>query len=67
LPKTVRNKGVTRDMGIDWGQAFYIGGAGFGTVLLVLAALAGVILLVARAIRRIGHARDKADITQKGD
>ncbi len=54
-------------MGVDWRQAFYIGGAGFGTVLLVLAALAGVILLVAIAVRRIGHARDKADITQKGD
>lgn len=54
-------------MGVDWGHAFYIGGAGFGTVLLVLAALAGVILLVSRAVRRIDHARDKVDITQKGD
>ncbi len=54
-------------MGIDWGQAFYIGGAGFGTVLLVLAVLAGVILLIARAVRRTGHARDKPDITRKGD
>jgi Na+-transporting methylmalonyl-CoA/oxaloacetate decarboxylase gamma subunit len=54
-------------MGIDWGQAFYIGGAGFGTVLLVLAALAGVILLVAVALRRISRGRDKPDITQKGD
>ena len=54
-------------MEVDWRQAFYIGGAGFGTVLLVLAVLAGVILLVAIVVRRIGHARDKADITQKGD
>ena len=54
-------------MGVDWGQAFYIGGAGFGTVLLVLTVLARAILLVARAVRRIGHARDKADITWKGD
>jgi Na+-transporting methylmalonyl-CoA/oxaloacetate decarboxylase gamma subunit len=54
-------------MGIDWGQAFYIGGAGFGTVLVVLAVLAGVISLVAIAMRRISRGRDKPDITQKGD
>ena len=54
-------------MGIDWGQAFYIGGAGFGTVMVVLAVLAGVISLIALATRRSSRGKDKADITQKGD
>jgi len=54
-------------MGIDWGHAFYIGGAGFGTVLVVLAILAGAVSLVAIAMRRIGRGGDKADTTQKGD
>jgi len=54
-------------MGIDWNQAFYIGGAGFGTVLAVLAVLAGAIVLVARAVRRIGRDRDKVDVARKGD
>ena len=54
-------------MGIDWGQAFYIGGAGFGTVIVVLAILAGAISLVAVAVRRIGRGDDKTDTTEKGD
>ncbi len=54
-------------MGVDWRQAFYISGAGFGTVLSVLAVLAVAILLVARAVRRISRDRDKVDVTRKGD
>ena len=54
-------------MGVDWSQAFYVGGAGFGTVMVVLSVLAGVISLVALAIRRSSRGKDKADITQKGD
>jgi len=54
-------------MGVDWGQAFQIGGAGFGTVFLVLAILAGAITLVAVAIRRISHGKDDANNVHKGD
>lgn len=54
-------------MEVDWGQAFYIGAAGFGTVLVVLAVLAGAISLVAIAVRRISRGKDKVDITRKGD
>jgi len=54
-------------MEIDWGQAFYIGGAGFGTVLVVLSVLAGAILLVAKVLKRISNGRDKVNIKRKGN
>jgi len=54
-------------MGVDWGQAFHLGGTGFGTVFLVLIILAVVILLTGLALKRMGHGKDEADNTQKGD
>ena len=54
-------------MGVAWGQAFQIGGMGFGTVFLVLIILAGVIALVGLASRRIGRSRGEANSERKGD
>ena len=54
-------------MGVAWGQAFQIGGIGFGTVFLVLVILAVVIVLVGLAIRRAGRGGGEAKSEQKGD
>ena len=54
-------------MGVDWGQAFHIGGVGFGTVFLVLVILAVAISLVAIAVRRISRGKDNANSEHKGD
>ena len=53
-------------MAVDWGQAFQIGGVGFGTVFLVLGILAAAIALTAIAVRRIGRGKSK-DSIQEGD
>jgi len=54
-------------MGVDWGQAFHIGGAGFGTVFLVLIILAGAISLVGLAVKRIGRGKEEANSAQRKD
>ena len=54
-------------MGVDWGQAFHIGGVGFGTVFLVLIILAGAISLIGLTIRRINRGKGEANSAQKGD
>ena len=41
-------------MPIDWGFAAKVGGAGFGTVFLVLMILAGAIWVVGKAVSRLG-------------
>ena len=46
-------------MEVDWGQASQIAGAGFGTIL------AGVIALIALAVRRTSRGKDKN--IKKGD
>jgi Na+-transporting methylmalonyl-CoA/oxaloacetate decarboxylase gamma subunit len=48
-------------MDITWGEAFRIGGMGFGTVFLVLSILAGAVVLVGLAIRRTGQGEAEAD------
>jgi Na+-transporting methylmalonyl-CoA/oxaloacetate decarboxylase gamma subunit len=53
-------------MGVDWGQAFQIGGIGFGTVFLVLSILAGAVVLVGLGIRRISRGKDEANSAKKG-
>jgi len=52
-------------MGVDWGQAFQIGGVGFGTVFLVLIILAGVISLTGLAVKRISRGKDEANSKKK--
>lgn len=52
-------------MGVDWGQAFYIGGAGFGTVFVVLIILAGAISLVGLAVKRIGRGKEETSNQKK--
>jgi len=54
-------------MGVDWGQAFHIGGAGFGTVFLVLIILAGAISLVGLAVKRISRGKGEANSAQRKD
>jgi len=54
-------------MEVAWGQAFHIGGIGFGTVFLVLIILAGAISLVGLAVRRISRGKGEADSAQKKD
>jgi Na+-transporting methylmalonyl-CoA/oxaloacetate decarboxylase gamma subunit len=54
-------------MGISWGQAFQVGGMGFGTVFLVLSILAGAIVLVGLGIRRISRGEGEANREKKGD
>jgi len=54
-------------MGVDWGQAFQIGGVGFGTVFLVLIILAGVISLTALAVKRISRGKGEANSKKKED
>jgi len=56
-----------KDMGVAWGQAFQIGGVGFGTVFVVLGILAGVLLLVGLAIRRVTRGKGEANSEKKGD
>ncbi len=46
-------------MGVDWGFAFKIAGAGFGTVFVVLSVLAAVIWGVGRLIARSVKAEEK--------
>jgi len=58
---------VAEDMGVDWGQAFHIGGAGFGTVFLVLIILAGVVSLIALAVKRISRGKGEANSAQRKD
>ena len=52
---------------VDWPQALRIGGAGFGTVFLVLVILAGAISLVGLAVRRSGRGKGEANSAQKGE
>jgi len=52
-------------MGVDWGQAFYIGGVGFGTVFLVLTILAGTIALIGLAVRKTSRGKDETNSAQK--
>ena len=52
-------------MEVDWGQASQIAGAGFGTVFVVLAILATVIVLIALAVRRTSRGKNKN--AKKGD
>jgi Na+-transporting methylmalonyl-CoA/oxaloacetate decarboxylase gamma subunit len=40
-------------MGVSWGQAFQIGGIGFGMVFVILTILAVAVVLVGLAISRI--------------
>ena len=53
-------------MGVDWGFAGQVGGAGFGTVFALLIILAIVIWLMGRLVNRIGSAENKINDKQKG-
>jgi len=54
-------------MEVAWGQAFQIGGVGFGTVFLVLIILAGAISLIGLAVKRISRGKDEASSKKKED
>jgi len=54
-------------MEVDWSQALRVGGAGFGTVFLVLVILAGVISLIGLAVRRMDRGKGEANSAQKGE
>lgn len=54
-------------MAVDWGNAFQVGGIGFGTVFLVLVILAVAVTLIGLAARRISRSRDGADTIREGE
>ena len=47
-------------MAVDWGQAWQIGGIGFGMVFAVLAVLAGTIWLIGLLMRKLEARRKDA-------
>jgi Na+-transporting methylmalonyl-CoA/oxaloacetate decarboxylase gamma subunit len=53
-------------MGVDWGFAGQIGGAGFGMVFALLIILAVVIWLTGRLVKRNRNTEEKSDDNQKG-
>ena len=53
-------------MGVDWGLAGQVGGAGFGTVFVLLIILAIVVWLMGRLFKRTGSDDNKGDDKQKG-
>ena len=54
-------------MGVDWGQAFQIGGFGFGLVFLVLVILGVAIWLVGLVLNRIDASKSEPNNKKKGD
>ncbi len=53
-------------MGIDWGFAGQVGGAGFGMVFALLIILSVVIWLTGKLVNRGGGTEKKSDDNQKG-
>ena len=53
-------------MGVDWGFAGQVGGAGFGMVFGLLIILAIVIWLTGRLVNKTGSTKNKNDDNQKG-
>jgi len=53
-------------MGIDWGFAGQVGGAGFGMVFALLIILSVVIWLTGKLVNRGGSTEEKSDDNQKG-
>ena len=53
-------------MEIDWGFAWQIGGVGFGSVFLVLIALALAIWLSGLIIKRIDSGKEQTEDDKKG-
>ena len=53
-------------MGVDWGFAGQVGGAGFGMVFALLVILAIIIWLTGRLVKKTGGTEDKSDDNQKG-
>ena len=54
-------------MAVDWGQAWQIGGVGFGVVFAILIILAIVIWLVGLVLGKIGVSTDEIKDKKKGD
>ena len=52
---------------VDWGQAWQIGGVGFGVVFAILIILAVVIWLVGLVLSKIGVSADEIKDKKKGD
>ena len=53
-------------MGVDWGFAGQVGGAGFGMVFVLLIILSIVIWLTGRLVSKTGSTKNKNDDNQKG-
>ena len=53
-------------MGVDWGFAGQIGGAGFGMVFALLIILAVVIWLTGRLVKKTDGTKNQNDDNQKG-
>jgi Na+-transporting methylmalonyl-CoA/oxaloacetate decarboxylase gamma subunit len=53
-------------MGVDWGFAGQVGGAGFGMVFVLLIILAMVIWLTGRLVNKTGSTKNEDDDNQKG-
>ena len=53
-------------MGVDWGFAGQIGGAGFGMVFALLIILAVVIWLTGLLVKKTGGTNNKSNDNQKG-
>jgi Na+-transporting methylmalonyl-CoA/oxaloacetate decarboxylase gamma subunit len=53
-------------MGIDWGFAGQVGGAGFGMVFALLIILALVVWITGKLANRRGAGKDTEDDDQKG-
>jgi len=54
-------------MGVDWGFAGQVGGAGFGMVFALLIILALVIWLTGRLVNKARSDENESDDNQKGD
>ena len=48
-------------MAVDWGQAFQIGGIGFGAVFLVLIILAVAIWLIGLVVSKVSAGKGEAE------
>jgi Na+-transporting methylmalonyl-CoA/oxaloacetate decarboxylase gamma subunit len=53
-------------MGVDWGFAGQVGGAGFGMVFLLLIILAIVVWLTGRLVNKTSRTKDDNDDNRKG-
>ena len=52
---------------VDWGQAWQIGGVGFGVVFVILIILAIAIWIVGRVLNKISASKSETGEKKEGD